>query len=166
MVLWSCYHEKLIQASFHATAIPSRKYPFSVDQGSQIGLGSTSARQSDRPGTLSAVVFSHFLSLCMYLCLCILHCCCLSKWCVACQCFFKHFRSTMKLVADKACNRKDTSICRGWQSAWIIRVLHQIQYAVKQRSVRLRNGLTCISQCNIKGMRMPCGMAMTTGNSD
>ena len=33
-------------------------YPFSSDQGSQTGLGSTSTRLSDRPGTLSAVVFS------------------------------------------------------------------------------------------------------------
>ena len=40
----------------HATAIPSRTYPFSSDQGSQTGLGSTSTRLSDRPGTLSAVV--------------------------------------------------------------------------------------------------------------
>ena len=45
------------QAISHATAIPSRKYPFSTDQGSQPGLGSTSTRLSDRPGTLSAVVF-------------------------------------------------------------------------------------------------------------
>jgi len=27
---------------------------------------------------------------------------------------------------------KDTLVCRAWQSAWIIGVLHQIQYAVKQ----------------------------------
>jgi len=45
------------QLTQHATAIPSRKYPFSSDQGSQTGLGSTSTRLSDRPGTLSAVVF-------------------------------------------------------------------------------------------------------------
>ncbi len=32
-------------------------YPFSSDQGSQTGLGSTSTRLSDCPGTLSAVVF-------------------------------------------------------------------------------------------------------------
>ena len=49
--------------SWHATAIPSRIYPFSSDQGSQTGLGSTSTRLSDRPGTLSAVVFA-FLLLC------------------------------------------------------------------------------------------------------
>ena len=48
--------EQVVQ---HATAIPSRKYPFSSDQGSQTGLGSTSTRLSDRPGTLSAVVFIH-----------------------------------------------------------------------------------------------------------
>ncbi len=63
------------QPAQHATAIPSRKHPFSSDQGSQTGLGSilstrlsdrpgsqtglgsTSTRLSDRPGTLSAVVF-------------------------------------------------------------------------------------------------------------
>ena len=44
------------QVFLHATAIPSRTYPFSSDQGSQTGLGSTSTRLSDRPGTLSAVV--------------------------------------------------------------------------------------------------------------
>ena len=49
-------HVKLL--SLHATAIPSRTYPFSSDQGSQTGLGSTSTRLSDRPGTLGAVVFS------------------------------------------------------------------------------------------------------------
>ncbi len=32
-------------------------YPFSSDQGNQTGLGSISTRLSDRPGTLSAVVF-------------------------------------------------------------------------------------------------------------
>ena len=47
----------------HATAIPSRVYPFSSDQGSQTGLGSTSTRLSDRPGTLSAVVFHTILLL-------------------------------------------------------------------------------------------------------
>ena len=54
---------KLLQTGFqHATAIPSRTYPFSSDQGSQTGLGSTSTRLSDRPGTLSAVVsFAHRL---------------------------------------------------------------------------------------------------------
>ena len=31
---------------WHATAIPSRIYPFSSDQGSQTGLGSTSTRLS------------------------------------------------------------------------------------------------------------------------
>ena len=34
--------------------------PVSSDQGSQTGLGSTSTRLSDRPGTLSAVVFLYF----------------------------------------------------------------------------------------------------------
>ena len=57
----SCVSVKqLIQ---HATAIPSRTYPFSSDQGSQTGLGSTSTRLSDRPGTLSAVVSQPFLLL-------------------------------------------------------------------------------------------------------
>lgn len=48
----------------HATAIPSRTYPFSSDQGSQTGLGSTSTRLSDRPGTLSAVVSFVFMPAC------------------------------------------------------------------------------------------------------
>ena len=43
----------------HATATPFRKYPFSSDQGSHAGLGSISIWLSDRPGTLSAVVFMH-----------------------------------------------------------------------------------------------------------
>ena len=47
----------LEQQARHATAIPSRKYPFSSDPGSQTGLGSTSTRLSDRPGTLGTVVF-------------------------------------------------------------------------------------------------------------
>ncbi|KAL3132753.1 hypothetical protein ABBQ32_14225 [Trebouxia sp. C0010 RCD-2024] len=51
---WCLVLEK--QPIQHATAIPSRTYPFSSDQGSQTGLGSTSTRLSDRPGTLSAVV--------------------------------------------------------------------------------------------------------------
>ena len=38
-------------------ALRRRSYPFSSDQGSQTGLGSTSTRLTDRPGTLSAVVF-------------------------------------------------------------------------------------------------------------
>ncbi len=42
---------------YYATAIPSRKYSFSSDQESQTRLGSISTRLSDRPGTLSAVVF-------------------------------------------------------------------------------------------------------------
>ncbi len=41
---------------------------------------------------------------------------------------------------------KDTLTCRAWSSAWIIGVLHQIQYAVKQGCVRLRNALTCTSE--------------------
>ncbi len=47
------------QASLrHAeTALRPGTYPFSSNQGSQTGLGSTSTRLSDRPGTLSAVVF-------------------------------------------------------------------------------------------------------------
>ncbi len=45
------------QPTQHATAIPSKKYPFSSDQGSQTGLGSIITRLSDRPGTLSEVVF-------------------------------------------------------------------------------------------------------------
>jgi len=53
------YYSMLEQQARHATAIPSRKSPFSSDQGSQTGLGSTSTRLSDRPGTLSAVVFMH-----------------------------------------------------------------------------------------------------------
>ena len=52
----------------HATAIPSRTYPFSSDQGSQTGLGSTSTRLSDRPGTLSAVVS------CLTFCFCCVAC--------------------------------------------------------------------------------------------
>ncbi len=39
------------------TALRPGTYPSSSDQGSQTGLGSTSTRLSDRPGTLSAVVF-------------------------------------------------------------------------------------------------------------
>ena len=50
-------HEPSQWRRWHATAIPSRIYPFSSDQGSQTGLGSTSTRLSDRPGTLSAVAF-------------------------------------------------------------------------------------------------------------
>ena len=56
-MLDSTLHTMMEQPIQHATAIPSRKYPFSSDQGSQTGLGSTSTRLSDRPGTLSAVVF-------------------------------------------------------------------------------------------------------------
>ena len=41
----------------HATAIPSKIHPFSSDQGSQTGLGSTNTPLSDRPGTLSVVAF-------------------------------------------------------------------------------------------------------------
>ena len=36
-------------------------YPFSSDQGSQAGLGSTSIQLSDRPETLGAVVFGLLL---------------------------------------------------------------------------------------------------------
>ena len=36
-------HEDLEWLDWHATAIPSRIYPFSSDQGSQTGLGSTSS---------------------------------------------------------------------------------------------------------------------------
>ena len=39
---------------------------------------------------------------------------------------------------------KDTLICRAWLNAWIIGVLRQIQYAVKQGCVRLLNALKCI----------------------
>ena len=53
-------NKELEWIDWHATAIPSRIYPFSSDQGSQTGLGSTSTRLSDRPGTLSAVVFAFF----------------------------------------------------------------------------------------------------------
>jgi len=56
-MLDSTLYTTLEQPTLYATAIPSRKYPFSSDQGSQTGLGSTSTRLSDRPGTLSAVVF-------------------------------------------------------------------------------------------------------------
>jgi len=56
-MLDSTLYTMVEQLTRHATAIPSRKYPFSSDQGSQTGLGSTSTRLSDRPGTLSAVVF-------------------------------------------------------------------------------------------------------------
>ena len=56
------------QLVWHATAIPSRTYPFSSDQGSQTGLGSISTRLSDRPGTLSAVVSFVFKLAC---CVCI-----------------------------------------------------------------------------------------------
>ena len=55
-IAWYIY-SLVEQPKQHAMAIPSRKYPFSSDQGSQTGLGSTSTRLSDRPGTLSAVVF-------------------------------------------------------------------------------------------------------------
>ena len=53
------WYSMLEQRTQHAAAIPSRKFPFSSDQGSQPGLGTTSTRLSDRPGTLSAVVFMH-----------------------------------------------------------------------------------------------------------
>ena len=43
------------------TALRPGTYPFSSDQGSQAGLGSISTRLSDRPGTLSAVVFFAFI---------------------------------------------------------------------------------------------------------
>ena len=49
--------EELEWIDWHATAIPSRIDPFSSDQGSQAGLGLTSTRLSDRPGTSSADVF-------------------------------------------------------------------------------------------------------------
>ena len=55
-IAWYIY-SSVEQPKQHATAIPFRKYPFSSDQGSQTGLGSTSTRLSDCPGTLSAVVF-------------------------------------------------------------------------------------------------------------
>lgn len=47
-----CFHGNL-----HASVIPSRKCPFSSDQGSQTGLGLTSVRLSDHPGTSSADAF-------------------------------------------------------------------------------------------------------------
>ena len=39
---------------------------------------------------------------------------------------------------------KDTILCRAWSNPWIIE--HQIQYAVKQRCVRLRNAVKCTSE--------------------
>ena len=48
----------------HASVIPSRKDPFSSDQGSQTGLGLTSTRLSDRPGTSSADVFALLPHIC------------------------------------------------------------------------------------------------------
>ncbi len=47
------WYSMLEQRTQHAAAVPSRKFPFSSDQGSQPGLGTTSTRLSDRPGTLS-----------------------------------------------------------------------------------------------------------------
>ena len=67
------------QLVWHATAIPSRTYPFSSDQGSQTGLGSISTRLSDRPGTLSAVVSFVFKLAC---CVCIV--CSVSCFMLAC----------------------------------------------------------------------------------
>ena len=67
------------QLVWHATAIPSRTYPFSSDQGSQTGLGSTSTRLSDRPGTLSVVVSFVFKLAC---CVCIV--CSVSCFMLAC----------------------------------------------------------------------------------
>ena len=55
---WRRQHERLFKRFWHASVIPSRKDPFSSDQGSQTGLGLTSTRLSDRPGTSSADVFA------------------------------------------------------------------------------------------------------------
>ena len=54
----------LFKRFWHASVIPSRKDPFSSDQGSQTGLGLTSTRLSDRPGTSSADVFALLPHLC------------------------------------------------------------------------------------------------------
>ena len=51
-------HGRLFKRFWYASVIPSRKDPFSSDQGSQTGLGLTSTRLSDRPGTSSADVFA------------------------------------------------------------------------------------------------------------
>ncbi len=47
-MLDSTLYTMVEQLTQHATAIPSRKFPFSSDQGSQTGLGSTSTRLNDR----------------------------------------------------------------------------------------------------------------------
>ena len=61
MMKWAMLHSTVNnlveQPKQHATAIPSRQNPFSSSQGSQTGFGSTSTQLSDRPGTLSPVVF-------------------------------------------------------------------------------------------------------------
>ena len=41
---------------------------------------------------------------------------------------------------------KDTLNCRAWEGAWIIGVLHRIQYIIKQCCVRPCNALTCMSE--------------------
>ncbi len=71
----------IVSTKIDTTAIPSRKYPFSSDQGSQAGLGSASTRLSHRPETLSAMVpFAAVYSIqMMYVCLCILLCCAAHK---------------------------------------------------------------------------------------
>ena len=70
-----------VSTNIDTTAIPSRKYPFSSDQGSQAGLCSASTRLSHRPETLSAMVpFAAVYSIqMMYVCLCILLCCAAHK---------------------------------------------------------------------------------------
>ena len=73
------------QLVWHATAVPSRTYPFSSDQGSQTGLGSISTRLSDRPGTLSAVVSLVFKLACCVCIVCSVSCfmlaCCICTLC-------------------------------------------------------------------------------------
>ena len=81
------------QLVWHATAVPSRTYPFSSDQGSQTGLGSISTRLSDRPGTLSAVVSLVFKLAC---CVCIV--CSVSCFMLAC-CICAHCAVHRKLTA-------------------------------------------------------------------
>ena len=76
-------------ATLLTTSLRPGTYPFSSDQGCQTGLGSTSTRLSDRPGTLSAVVSFVFKLAC---CVCIvcsvscLHACLLRLHSLQCLC--------------------------------------------------------------------------------